>query len=87
VGDSTKGRPLAAAPIPGAVSTPVVDRWAALAAVLRDPNFELDCEGWAGLWLAFTAERRRGRQFDPTLVALMQCLSRQVMTADARGVL
>lgn len=63
---------------PIAVETPTPDRWAALAARLRDPDLELDVDTFADVWRAYLFEKRR-RPIDPLLVALLLMLQRQVM--------
>ena len=59
------------------------DRWSALAAELARPDVELTADEFAAVWRVYVVEKRRGRVFDPMLVALLLVLSRQVLQLDA----
>lgn len=72
--------PVAPAP---ARPTPDLTRWHGLIAELRNPDLELDCETFAGIWREYTRLKARGVKFDEMLVALLTLLSRQVMLSEA----
>lgn len=71
---------------PDAISTPRAGelwrQWTALARELSSPDVELTPEEFAMVSSTFTALQREGFHFDPLLVALLGCLSRQVVDDD-----
>ncbi|MBA2632941.1 MAG: hypothetical protein H0U86_08095 [Chloroflexi bacterium] len=58
------------------------ERWRNMSAALADPGFELTVEEFAPLLLAFRRLEAAGVEFDPALVGLMACLSRQIINTD-----